>query len=429
MLLATRDGRDMEVRAIEFGSSAVPAPAMSSGMRAYSGVRVNSDEILGLPVATAAIRLVAETIASLPINVYRGTGADKELATDSWQYELLTSFANIDQSPFELICDLAAGPEAFGNGYAKKIKSRTGRITELIPIDPDTVRVCRNKTTGDKQFEVWEPDKSGSWSQATHTYGMDEIFHLRGWTPRGGLEGFSPVKYHRHFFGNALALVEYLGRFLANDASVPFALGVPGTLTGTQARQILEIWEDTHGGLSNTGKPAILSNGATIEHIGMNMVDAAYIEMAKLTVQEAAMLYRVPASILGVAVERGTAMTAEQESMRLLRFGLFPRLKRFELALRTDPDLFPPDRPEYPEFDTTELLRADALSQAQAIQFLTQSGVLLKDEARAEIGLGPLPGGVGKIPLVTPVGAGANPDPLPAPPGPGADPEDRVDNT
>lgn len=418
MIIATRDGHDRSVRAAEFGSSAVPAPAVSQGIRAFSGNLVNSDEVLGLPVAAAAIRLIAETIASLPIAVYRGEGASKQLVPKAWQYELLNTFGNENQSPFEVVCDLAAGPEAFGNGYAQKIKDRSGEVVELNPLDPDQVRVRKNAATQEKEFVIWQDGRPKVYTPA-------EILHVRGWTPRGGLVGFSPVKYHRHYFGNALALVEYLGRFLANDSSAPFALAVPGKLTTTQARQILEIWEDTHGGLQNTGRPAILSDGATVEHVGMSMVDAAYIELVKLSIQDASMLYGIPASILGAAVERGSAMTAEQESIRLMRFGLFRRLKRIELALRTDPDLFPPDRPEYPKFITSELTRADTVSQANADHLLVQDGTLLRDEVRADRGLGPLPGGVGQIPLVTPVGAGANPDPLPQPP---VDPDDNSDD-
>lgn len=423
MRLATRNGRDTEVRVAEFGSSAIPSPAMAGGQRAYSGSLVTTDEMFGLAVASACIRLIAELIASLPLTIYRGEGAAKEPVPNAWQATLLNQYGNQDQSPFELITDLAAGPEGYGNGYAQKIKDRAGRVVELIPMDPDKVRVARNRNTGAKEFHVWDTDNG---QQKVMT--PSQVFHLRGWTPKGGLAGFSPVGYHRHEFGNALALVQYLGKIFANDASVPFALAVPGTLTKTQAKEVLEIWMDTHGGLSNKGKPAILSGGSTIEHVGMNLVDAAYLQVADLSDKHICALYGVPASILGLTVERGSAMTAEQESARLLRFCIMRRLVRFESALRTDPDLFPPNRPEYPQFDTTELLRADALGQAQAILFLRQGGILVADEGRAILGYGPLPDGQGQIPQLVPVGGGENPAPHNTPPGSKPDPADQADN-
>lgn len=379
------------------------------GVRAASGELVNAENVFGIPAAVAAIRLVSEAIASLPIGIYRGKGADKELIEDAWQNDLLNHFGNYNQSPYELMVDIAGGVEGYGNAYLQKIKSRkSGKITELIPVDPNTVRVTLNDA-GEKEFLVWVAGER-------KTYSTSQILQIRGYTPKGGLEGFSPIQVHRNALGNALAIQRYAGSLFANGAAAPFAIAVPGTLARRQAQEVLEIWNDSHQGLSNIGRPAILSNGATIEHIGMSLVDAEYIAFAKFTIQEIARIYRVPGSLIGAEAERGTAMTAEQEGIRFLQFSLLPRIRRIEQALHTDPDLFPPGGPEYPLFKTAELLRADALSQAQALQFLVQSGTLLRDEARADLGYGPLPGGVGQIPVVTPVGAGANPDPIPGPP-------------
>src|SRR5579859_169750 len=101
MQLATLDGRDTEYRVAEFGSSAIPSPATASGVRAYSGVLVNSDEMLGLSVASACIKIIAGLTASLPLTIYRGQGATREPVTKAWQYKLLNDFGNLDQSPYE----------------------------------------------------------------------------------------------------------------------------------------------------------------------------------------------------------------------------------------------------------------------------------------------------------------------------------------
>jgi hypothetical protein len=138
------------------------------------------------------------------------------------------------------------------------------------------------------------------------------------------------------------------------------------------------------------------------------------VEAQKFTVEQVARIYGVPQDLIGGALDRGIAATAEQVGLRFLSFFLMPRLKRIEMAFAADLDLFA-DTDVYPKFVTDDLLRADALTKAQVQHMQIQSGVLLADEARAEMGLPPLPDGVGQIPLVTPVGAGPNPSPLPAP--------------
>jgi HK97 family phage portal protein len=421
VIVATPDGldRQVELGVAEFGTSAIPAPSSAGGTRAYSGAFVTAENAFGLPAAMAAIRLVVELIASLPIVVYRGDAGARQLATDSWQYTLLNQFGNLDQSPFDLISDIASGPEGYGNSLVRKLRDSKGRIGELLPIPPQNLRRIRiDKNTRQKVFDVYEDGK-------LVTYDQSQVLHVRGFNPQGGLTGYSPIAWHRHALGTALALQEFGGRFFANNAQPPFAIAVPGSLNQKAAQEMLTIFTDSHSGLQNVNRPALLSNGAKIEKIGISMLDAQYVEMMKFSVEEIARIWRVPADLLAAYVQRGTAMTVEQESLRLLQFSLFPRIRRIESALHTDPDLFPPDRPEYPKFLIEELLRADTAVQAAADASDVQTGIMLRDEVRARRGLPPLPGDAGKIPQITPVGGAPNPSPLPKPPGKGSDPFDQ----
>jgi hypothetical protein len=90
-------------------------------------------------------------------------------------------------------------------------------------------------------------------------------------------------------------------------------------------------------------------------------------------------------------------------------------LRRIELALAADLDLFA-NTDVYPQFTTDDLLRADALTQAQVEHYQIQDGSLLPDEARAKRGQTPLPPipedpsqTPGMVPQVTPVGGAPNP--------------------
>ncbi len=389
---------------LEFGSSAIPPPGTGTGLVSYTGRYVNTDQMFGLPAVMAAIRLVSETVASFELKVYRGKHAAKTEATGTWQWKLFQQ-PNSEQSVFDWLVDVSAGPEGFGNSFVRKIKAK-GRVTELVPIDPDYVRVRRDKSTGEKVFDV----RMGSSDTSTRTLTAQDILHIRGYTPRAGsVSGLSPIQVFRNPLGMASSLEEYAGRFFRNDATPNGAIQVPGPLTKTQAVEMLDHWADRHGGLQNKHKPALLYNNATWQPIGVNMADAQWVLASQHSVEDVARMFRIPAIFLeGGMRQAGKGATSEDEAIKLLVFSILPRVRRIEQAFRADPDLFG-QTDLYPEFNTDPMLRADAVSQATVDKEAIQSGWKVPDEVRADHGLPPLPDGLGQIPQLTPVGGAVNP--------------------
>jgi hypothetical protein len=105
----------------------------------------------------------------------------------------------------------------------------------------------------------------------------------------------------------------------------------------------------------------------------------------------------------------------EQETLKLYN-ALLPRLRKIELALRCDPDLFP-DRTLYPEFDTTQLMRTDAKTAGRGRALAGSGRDALAGRGTCPRGMGPLPAipddptqEPGKVPQLTPVGGSPNPN-------------------
>ena len=397
-----------EFRAAEFGSSAIPPPG--AGYSAFSGVPVTTERTFGLPAVMGAIRLVSEVTAALDIGVFRGSGADKETAEDSWQDALLDN-PNTDQSQFDFLSDVSSGVEGYGNAFVEKVKYR-GRVVELIPRDPDHVRIRREGNN--KVFDV-------SLDGRTRHLTSAQILHFRGFAINGYLSGFSPITVYRQALGTSLALQEFQGRYFANDATPSGAIEIPGGTNKVRSLEILELFNASHQGVSNAGKPALLSNGATWKSIGISLLDAQFIEAQRFSVEQIADMFRVPPDLIGAVVDRGVAATAEQVGLRFLVFYLLPRLRRIESTLACDLDLFG-GHEVYPEFTTDDLLRVDALTQAQVEHYQIQDGSLLPDEARAKRGEKPLPPipkdpslTPGMVPQITPVGGAPNAPIAPAP--------------
>ena len=379
---------DIEERgSAEWGSSAIPLPGMGGGGGFYSftGRYISVEQAAGLSSVGAAVRLIAETIGSLPAIVYKGEGADRSRATSSWQYQLIHDRPNMEQSAMEFWTDISACLEFAGNAFIQKVKAGS-RVLELQVIDPMGVKVYRDKSTGEKRFDVTV--------EGAHHNGMTsaEILHIRGFTTRGGLVGVSPISEHRQALGVALAAEEYAGRMYANDATPGLAVTVPGNLGRQQAAEMLAVWNATHAGMANAGKPAILTNGATLSKLGMTMADAELIASRRYGVEEVARIFRIPAAMLGVE-SRASNISAEEESLRFVRYGLIPRLRRIEMALRCDDDLFPAGSQLEPEWLVDGLLRADTQVRYAAYVQARQAGWLSANEIRSLENYPPVEGG------------------------------------
>lgn len=388
----------------EWGSSAIPLPGMGAtggGFYAYTGRYVSPETASGLAAVGAAVRLISETIGSLPLLVYRGDGADRSRAIGDWQYNLLHNRPNLEQSAMEFWCDVSACLEFTGNAYIQKLKTGS-RVQELQVIDPYGVRVYRDKDSGEKRFDVTVDGKTYG------DLGTSDILHVRGFTLRGGLQGVSPISEHRQALGVALAAEEFAGRSYANDATPGLAITVPGNLGRQQAQEMLGVWNSTHQGLHNAARPAVLTNGASLERLGMTLADAELVNSRRYGVEEVARIFRIPPAMLGVP-NAGTNQSAEEESLRFVRYGLMPRLRRIEMALRADDDLFPDTSPLEPEWLVDGLLRADTQTRYDAYVKARQAGWLSANEIRALENYPPITGG--DEVQMTPVGGAPNATP------------------
>jgi HK97 family phage portal protein len=395
VIVRTRGGGRQELRALPGASDYIPRWSEYQSWTTHTGHPMTVERAAGVPAALNAILLIAETIGGLPLRVYTGYDADKTTAFRSWQWKLLHEEPNQEQSPFDFWQDVASCIESRGNAYAYKAKSG-GQVAALYLFDPKAVSVKRDQRSGEKLFVVRGAD---GYVELTSS----EVLHIRGPVIGTGDVGLTPIQVARNAMESAAASYRHEGDIYRNDATPPTVIEHPNNMTRDQAREFMQVWRMSHSG-ANRGAPGLLTQGATLKTYGLTMQDAQFIQSREFSVKDIARAYRLPPSALG-AQEQGDI---EQETNKLLSFGVNMRLRRIERAIKADRDLFPAGASEYPEFFTEELIRLDALTKAQVRHLGIQDGSLLPDEARAEIGRPPLPDGAGQIPQITPVGGAPN---------------------
>ena len=351
--------------------------------RSSSGLRVSPDAALRLSAVYACVRILSETMASLPLVLYR-TRSDggKDRVTDHWLHSLLCRRPNRYQNPFEWREMLQGHLALRGNAYNQIVTNPRGEITELVPIHPDRIRVEILKS-GEYRYRV--TDRFGSETVLPR----GEVWHLRGLSS-DGLLGMSPIDLARESLGMALAAQDYGARFFANDAKPTGGwIEFPGSFKDPEAKRVFrESYQAAQSG-ANRGKVLVLENGMKFHEVGVTNKDAQFLELRKFQITDIARLFRVPPHMIA-DLDRATFSNIEQQSLEFVMHTMTPWAERWEASIESEL-LLDGDDLEI-EFDFANLMRGDAASRSAYYQSGIQNGWLTRNEARIAENLNPIDG-------------------------------------
>lgn len=256
-----------------------------------AGVHVDHRTAEGVSAVYACVSAIAETVASLPLDVYRRTDDGREKARNHPLYHLLHDAPNDWQTALEFRELLQRHVLLRGNGYARIVWNGAGRVEALKPLHPDSVTVLTNASSDRLLYDV--TDRNGRLTRLT----ADDVLHLRFHSDDGVL-GRSPIHVARDTIGLALAEQTHGAKMFEQGTKLSGVIETaPGT-TKEQAAQIRESWAVGQSGVSNHGKTAVLPQGAKFNTVSMTLEDAEWIEARKLSVIEVCRLFRCPPVIV-----------------------------------------------------------------------------------------------------------------------------------
>lgn len=358
------------------------------GYPTSSGVDINEQTALSCMAVYAAVRLLSETIGSLPGHIMRQTEMGKEKALTHSLYALIHEQPNPEQTAMEwreiAMCHLLLR----GNHYSEKQLDQAGRLVALWPIHPDRVTIERPGANAPLLYRITMP------GGGTVTLGPDRMLHLRG-LGSNGVTGFSPIAVARQALGLAVAAQEYGARLFKNDTRPGGVLEHPQKLSEPAYNRLRASIEEQHQGFSNAHRMMILEEGMKWSQVGINPDDAQFLESRKFSVTEVARMYNVPPHFLR-DLERATFSNIEQQAIEFVVYSLRPWVVRFEQRLKVEL-LSPQDRvTHFVKFNVDGLLRGDIKTRFDAYQVAKQNGWMNADEIRELEDLNPLPRGTGQ---------------------------------
>ena len=336
---------------------------------ASSGVRVSEDNSIGLPAVWAAVRLLSETISSLPLNVYRREAdGSKSIDEKNPLNKLLSIAPNSKYTSFTWRNTLMNSLLLWGNAYCLITRNGGGRPIGLEILDPEKITPVLGD---DNELYYKTKDKE--------TYNSMEILHIVGLS-FNGLVGKSPIQCNKEAVGFGLATQQFGSNFF-KGANLSGVLEHPGILTDDAANRLRQSWANRYSGLNNSHSTAVLENGTKFKPIAMPLADAAFVESRNFSVAEIARIFRVPPHLIG-DLSRSTYSNIEQQSLEFAKYSLTPYLINWEQELNRKLLSSKEQSTHFCKFRTTELLRGDVNSRADYYTKLFNIGALSPNDIR-----------------------------------------------
>lgn len=347
-----------------------------------AGVAVNAESALKLSAVWACVGLMADTVASLPLVVYRNLPNDsgKERARNHPLYPVLHRQPNDNQTAFEFWQMMLGHALLRGNGYARIVPGARGFVDQLIPLHPDDVQP-EELTDGSGRLRYQIDGKP---------HNQEDIFHLRGLSLDGKM-GLSVIAYARETMGISLAAERYGGRFFGNDSRPGGVLKTDRKLSEDAGKRLKSSWEAAHTG-SNQHRVAVLEEGLEWQQIGISPEDAQFLETREFQAEDICRWFRVPPHMVGLT-SKSTSWGSgiEQMSIGFATYTLRPWLVRIQQGISKDLILAPDTY--FAEFIVEGLLQGDIATRYNAYQVGVTNGWLSSNEVRRKENMNDREGG------------------------------------
>lgn len=365
---------------------------IQGGLRRLLGIQtgsppINNDEIadtvtfdsaMQLSAVWSCVKLLAETVASLPINVYKITENGRKVDKNNDLQLLFSSKVNRYQTKVEFFETVILNLVVNGNAYCL-IQRFGDKIVGLLPLMADQMRVTL-MSDGSVTYEYYQ-------DAGVTVFSEKSIWHLK--LMGNGIIGLSPLDHQKRTLGIAQAAENAVTKIYKNGAKPSGVLTLDKFLTEPQREQIRNKFYSLSSG--NQDRLMVLEGGMKWESVSLSPQDIELLASRQFQISEICRWYGVPS----VMVNDTSSTTVwgsgiEQIVAGFYKITLRPILEKIEASIVAN--LIQSTGREV-EFDFNALTRGDTKTRYESYRTGIQGGLLMPNEARAQEGLPPAEGG------------------------------------
>ena len=379
------------------------------GGRTASGQRVTVHKTMGLAPVWSAVKIISESLGTLPLKVYRKMPEhDAEMRHAPSGFDALPEYRDHaraearDHRAWRLLHDkpnsvtpadrfwtaVTSQLLLWGNAFLRKQRTVGGVIDQLWLLNPTYMTVEFDPIAQEKRF-VYENPTELEAGRRRIVYTQDDVLHIFGLS-LDGLIGESVIGRCKSALGNALARDEFEGNFWSRGAVLSGLIEHPGKLGQEAAMTLKDSFNTIYGGSGQAHQTGVLEEGATFNTVSNPLRDLQFVENAQLSRTDIAIMFGLPAGYLGGSTgDSLTYSTVEQNKLDFATRAIAPWAHVIANALSHDDGLLP-QGVHHAEFVLDAMMRGDSVARAGYYEKMRAMGAMTVNEIRARENMPPL---------------------------------------
>lgn len=332
------------------------------------------DGALQVSAVWAAVELLTDNIASLPLFVYKranDTQGNKELARDTQLWTLLHDSPNRRHTPMEFWQYACLNFLLRGNAYARLVRNSAGEVIEMWPLSADQVEI---EALPDRTL-VYKYSYDGK----VVVYDESSIWH---WRDKGnGVIGMSRLDYMRSTVGVAIDAQNHSANVFRKSAKRPGVFMIDKVLKEEQRNAIRNNYRGLVEG--NDDDLLVLEAGAKFEPLSMSPADLQLLDTRKFSVEDIARWFGISSVLINDTAKTTTWGTGISQLIEgFYKFKLRPMLEGLEQSIERR-ILTSGQRQQYTvEFSLDAILRGSLADRLDAGSKAVQNGLMTRNEWR-----------------------------------------------
>lgn len=338
---------------------------------------VPPDAALQISAVFACVELLAQTISTLPLYVYRDRGESREPDKMSRLWLLLHERPNLWMTPSEFLSTMVVNRLLRGNAYAHIERDGSGEPIALVPLSPDQMEVS---VVEDGEVYIYYQDG------LTSAIAPDNIVHWKGLG--NGFIGLSKLEFMRASVNEAIKAQDNANNLYGKGSKPAGVLQTDSKLTGEQVAALMTRFQTNM--MSSGGGLIIVDRGLKYSQMSLSPADAQLLETRKFAIEEICRWFGVPGVLIGTTGQTTWGSGIEQIVSGFHKFTIGPLCKQLEQAFERRLKNF---EPITIEFKMDGLLRTDPASRAAFYSTMSQNGAMTRNEIRRLENLPPMEGG------------------------------------
>jgi HK97 family phage portal protein len=336
---------------------------------------VGFDGAMQLSAVWACVKLLAESLSSLPLNVYELTPRGRVLAVNHPLQQLLRGKVNAYQNRIEFLESVALNLVMTGNAYVALMRDAQGQVISMLPLMSAQVQT----TLLQDGTVVHEYTNEGN----VRVFSGESIWHLK--LMGNGIVGLSVLDYQRDTLNVARGAERSVSKIYANGGKPSGVLMIDRILNEQQREMIRENFNGITEG--DQSRLFVLEAHAKYEPISLSPQDIELLASRRFQIEEICRWFGVPSVMINHSATTTWGSGIQTIIDGFYKITLRPLAEKFELG-GTIALLPRADRDRYElAFDFEVLLRADPKARMETYAIGIQNAVLTPNEARAKEGL------------------------------------------